>query len=201
MHSAPKDLRTLLDDPEVLALLEDRARNILGRRRRPDGPETLSLVNRTVMRLLDERRVRGSRSDPTFESRNQLLAYLVNALRWVMMDVARQRRAARRGGAAEVRELGDAESLMPASPEPDSGIQRFFERLDSLRARRAAAARVVELRYLFDFTWEEVAVEQSITVSQARSEWDFARAWLARELSDRDAPGAHGDNDVSPAGE
>ncbi len=174
--------RALLEDPEVMALLEDRARNILGRSRRPGSPETLSLVNRTAMRLLAER----SGTKPSFESRGELLAYLVSALRSVLIDYARARRTARRGGEAPIEALGDAESLVPAGTEPDDGVRAFFACLDGLRGRRTSAARVVELRYLLDFTWEEVASEMKITVSQARTEWDFARAWLMREMSGPD---------------
>lgn len=170
------DLREVLEDPAVLELLRHRARALLGRGGVRRSHESLSLVNRAIVRVLNER------DDRRFPHRDAVLAYLVKALRSALLDEVRSTATLRRGAGRHSGPGAEMEADLLPAEGGEHGVRAFFDILLLLRARRPRAARIVELRFLFDGTWEEVAIELNITVGAAREEWEFARAWLAREL-------------------
>ncbi|MBL8898001.1 MAG: sigma-70 family RNA polymerase sigma factor [Planctomycetes bacterium] len=106
-----------------------------------------------------------------------LRALLVTAMRHILVDHARRRRAEKRGGDALATHCELAE--LAARP---LDLVEFEDALTSLQGANARMARIVELRVLGGFTIEEVAHELSISTTTVSREWTFARAWLSRRL-------------------
>jgi RNA polymerase sigma factor (sigma-70 family) len=77
----------------------------------------------------------------------------------------------------------DFEDTAVVAPEPDQSIIAVDEALTALSAIAQRQARVVELRYFGGLTEEEVASALDTSPRTVRRDWEFARAWLARELA------------------
>jgi RNA polymerase sigma factor (TIGR02999 family) len=103
-------------------------------------------------------------------------------MRRVLVDIARRRRADRRGGPNAVRVPLDGVDL-PA-PSPDVDLVSIDQALEQLAARDARKARVVELRFFGGLSMEEIARTLEISPRTVKSDWAFARAWLFQCLTD-----------------
>jgi RNA polymerase sigma-70 factor, ECF subfamily len=102
-------------------------------------------------------------------------------MRRVLVDIARKRGAARRGGPEAVRvPLDDVD--VPA-PEPDADLVALDGALERLALEDPRKARVVELRFFGGLSMEEVAEALGVSLRTIHNDWAFARAWLYRELT------------------
>jgi RNA polymerase sigma factor (TIGR02999 family) len=101
-------------------------------------------------------------------------------MRRVLVDIARRRRADRRGGGRAVRvSLDDVD--VPAAPA-DTDLVAIDRALEALAAHDARKARVVELRFFGGLSVEETAQALDVSPRTVYNEWQFARAWLYRML-------------------
>ena len=98
-------------------------------------------------------------------------------MRRILVDQARRKRAAKRGGGWGRQELEGV-----AAPEPDEDLLALEEVLQKLAARDPQKARLVELRYFAGLTGEQAAEVLGISPTTADRHWKFARAWLRAEL-------------------
>ena len=136
---------------------------------------TTVLVHETYLRLVAQRHVE-------YQDRAHFLALAATMMRRVLVDAARTRLSAKRGGDVIKVELGEQD---PAAP---SGLGNVAEVLDVDRALERLAeayprpARVVEMRFFGGLAEEEIANALGVHVRTVRREWAFASAWLAREL-------------------
>lgn len=127
------------------------------------------------------------------ESRSQirdpkhLLALSATAMRRVLIDYARARRAAKRGGGQE--QVSLHEDLAAADEGGSSDILDLQRVLDRLAAIDPRKVQVVEMLYFAGFTAEEAADVLGVSSRTVLRDWDYARAWLARELA-RETKGA-----------
>ncbi len=123
-----------------------------------------------------------------FQDRRHLLTVSARAMRRILVDHARARRRAKRGGGWARSEL-DVEAVpAPESSEPLDGtdliaLEGALQQLGQVAPR---AAHVVELRYFGGFSVEDAALALEASESTVAREWRFARAWLMRRLE----PGA-----------
>jgi len=106
--------------------------------------------------------------------RAQFLAYASRAMRSVVVDHARHRITARRGGGAVHLELSVATDL----PAEDERILKVHEALGELEKRDEQLARVVEMRYFAGLTDAEIAGALGISARTVRRYWDKARVLL-----------------------
>ena len=180
MNQDEPELVSLLCDAEVMQFLEARARTILGRNRSPGLPETMSLVNRTIERLLANRST--SSTDQKLVSRSAALGYFTCAMRHVLIDLVRQRKTIRHGAGGNLEQLATDDSLVPPVRMNAHGLSELFDALNALSTRYPNAGRIVELRFYFEMNWDEVAAETKLSKSKARAEWELGKAWLMREL-------------------
>jgi RNA polymerase sigma factor (TIGR02999 family) len=121
-----------------------------------------------------------------WQSRAHFLAVAAKQMRLVLIDHARQKRAAKRGSGLKI-SLDDAGSLA-ASPEQDfESIDRL---LNLLAEKDPAAAQVVELKFFGGLTDREAALAMGITIAKLRRDWDFARSWLRHRMSAKTSAGA-----------
>ena len=112
--------------------------------------------------------------------RVHFMRYASRAMRAVIIDFARRRVAARRGGGAPhvSLTLGDAERIAAGEEE----ILRVHEALEELAALDGRMAQVVELRYFGGMTEPEIAQALGVTDRTVRRDWEKARLWLAEAL-------------------
>ena len=100
-------------------------------------------------------------------------------MRRILVDHARTRLAAKRGGGVHAAPLEEA---WIASAEPDRDIVAVNDGLDSLAAVDPRKARVVELRFFGGLSVEETAAALKVSEETVKRDWRLARLWLAREM-------------------
>jgi RNA polymerase sigma factor (TIGR02999 family) len=168
-HAAMQELLAL-----VYGELRQMADRVLRHERDAHTLQPTALVNEFYLRFSALR-------DMRIESRRHFYGAAASAMRRILVDHARQRRALKRGGADAVRVPLDDLAFSPGTPDID------FERLDNaLEAFGKIApdkARVVELRYFAGLSIEETATVMDISPATVKRHWAFARAWLYRELT------------------
>jgi len=143
------------------------------RRERPGRTlQATALVNEAFLRLLQERHV-------AWQNRAHFCAIAANAMRQILVEQARRRRAGKRGGDA-VRVSADDVPL--ATPQRSIDALALDEALERLAASNARRARLVELKYFGGMTIEEIAEVTGTSPATVKRDWVLARAWLRREL-------------------
>jgi RNA polymerase sigma-70 factor, ECF subfamily len=134
--------------------------------------QTTALVNEAYLRLIDSRRT-------GFHDRSHFLAACSRIMRSILVDRARARNAAKRGGDARNVPLEEA---WVASPEPHTDLVALDDALESLAKVDARKAKVIELRFFGGLSVEETAAALAISQESVMRDWRLARAWLARKL-------------------
>lgn len=111
-------------------------------------------------------------------------ATAAQAMRWILVDHARRKGAAKR---AVVREERDPDELPAATVDADAPeILALDEALERLGARDPRKAEVVLLRHFAGLSVEDTAQALELSPATVKREWQFARAWLVAELSGRE---------------
>jgi RNA polymerase sigma factor (TIGR02999 family) len=159
--------------PLVQRELREMARRILAGERRDGRWRPTELVQESYLRLLDWRNVR-------WQSRAHFFTTTARMMRRVLVDVARARRAAKRGKGIDAVSLDAVEV-----PAPDRGVDMIAleDALERLAALNERASRVIELRFFGGFTVEETAEALGISVRTVINDWNTARAWLQLVLA------------------
>jgi RNA polymerase sigma-70 factor (ECF subfamily) len=132
------------------------------------------LVNEVCLRLLGWDQVR-------WQNRGHFFGVSAQMMRRVLVDIARRRRAGRRGGVGAVRVPLDGIEVV--ADEPDADLVAVDEALEKLAAEDPRKARVVELRFFGGLSMEETAQTLGVSLRTAHNDWAFARAWLHRALT------------------
>lgn len=134
--------------------------------------QTTALVNEAYVRLVGQQRVE-------WENRAHFFGVMAQVMRHVLVDHARWRHYAKRGGGAQQVSLEEA-ALM--TPERAAELVRLNEALDALAQLDPRKSRVVELRYFGGLSLEETADALEISVMTVRRDWRAAKAWLYKEV-------------------
>jgi len=116
---------------------------------------------------------------PEYRSRAHFLRIAARAMRQILIDHARGKRSAKRGGAELKCSLDDALNI-PVMPEP--AIIAVDDALKELERQYPARAQLVEMRFFGGLTAEESAETLNMDVNKVRYELRVAQAWLQREL-------------------
>jgi RNA polymerase sigma-70 factor, ECF subfamily len=160
----------------LLPLVYDDLRRIahrqLGGERDGHTVSTTALVHEAYLRLVD-------RQDG-WDDRAQFLGVAAQAMRRVLVDYARQHRAAKRHGALHQVPLDDAMLVVEERADSLLALDEALTRLASLDARQG---RVVECRFFGGLTEEETAQVLDVTERTVRRDWVKARGWLHGELA------------------
>jgi RNA polymerase sigma factor (TIGR02999 family) len=162
---------------QLMPLVYDELRRIARRHLRRERAgltiQATALVNEAYVRLLDAQRVQ-------WRDRAHFFAMASRLMRRVLVDHARARLAAKRGGGGTRVTLDDVPE--PASdPAPD--LLALDDALETLATVDARKARVVELRVFGGLTVEETATALDISPDTVGRDWNFAKSWLRRELN------------------
>ena len=193
MGASPRDVTQLLqawsggDETALEALiplvyreLRQRAHRYMGRERPDHTLQTTALINEAFLRLAGSAPV-------AWESRNHFLAISALMMRRILVDHARSRRSAKRGGDARAVPV-DVEMLV--SDEPHRDVVSLDEALTALAAQDPRKARVVELRGFGGLSVEETAQVLKVNRKTVMRDWDLAKAWLLREMNMAEQGGA-----------
>lgn len=145
------------------------------RRERPGHTlQTSALVNEAYMRLVDYSQMR-------WQSRAHFFAVAAQAMRRILVEHARKRHFAKRGGGA-VKVSFDEAAIV--SQEQASDLVALDDALTSLEAMDPRKARIVELRYIGGLNIEETAEVLAISPATVQREWRAAKAWLYRAIKE-----------------
>ena len=133
--------------------------------------------------LVHEAWLRINRADEaSWDHRGHFFAAAAEAMRRILVEKARRRRAIRHGGGLQRTDLDGVEITAGA---PESELLGVDEALDALAAHDARKADLVRLRYFAGLSLEEAAAALGISERTAKRDWAYARAWLYREIQRR----------------
>jgi RNA polymerase sigma factor (TIGR02999 family) len=161
---------------ELYARMYDELKRMArAHRRRGDGRTSLStteLVHEAFLKL-------GPADDSRWEGRAHFFGAASRAMRQVLVDFARRRRAAKRGGIAMHVTLEDGDALLEVQLDEIIAIDAALDRLDAVDER---LRQIVELRFFGGFGEREVAELLGVTTRTIERNWLKARLFLLREL-------------------
>ena len=118
---------------------------------------------------------------PKFANRAHFFAAAAEAMRRILIDNARRKRALRHGGGQQRVALETVDLASPGA-NPDDQLLAVNDALDKLAAKSKVEAELVKLRYFVGMTLEEAAEALGISARTADNYWAHARAWLFHEL-------------------
>jgi RNA polymerase sigma factor (TIGR02999 family) len=174
--AAAPDRDALFNDlyPELKRVARSRLRTVGGR----TLLDTTMLVHDAYARLAQSSRAQ-------FASDGQFLAYCGQVMRSVIIDLARERLAARRGGGERDLEL-NTEIMQSALAASDDSfdVLRIHDALAQLKELDARLERIVEMRYFAGLSEPEIAQALGLSVRTVSRDWERARALLRAMLSE-----------------
>jgi RNA polymerase sigma factor (TIGR02999 family) len=143
------------------------------RREDPDHTlQTTALINETYLRLVDQRKVE-------WQNRAHFFGIAAQIMRRILLNYARDQNRQKRGGKAIHVSLSEA-MIMPAEKDRELiALNDALNRLETLDPRKS---KVVELRYFGGLSVEEAAEVLKVSPITVMRDWQFAKAWLAREM-------------------
>jgi len=148
------------------------------RRQRPDSTlQCTALINEAYLRLAQA---------PKWEwkDRSHFLGVAAHVMRGILVDYARAKRTAKRGGGALTVALSDWHS---AAQAPAVDVLDIHDALEELERTHRGQSEVVELRYFGGFSIEEVAQLRGVSASTVKREWIVAKTWIHRRMLGREA--------------
>lgn len=167
----------------VLPLVYNELHDLAKRqRRRWNGDDTLNttaLVHEAYLRLVDQ-------SAPQWASHPHFLAVASRAMRQILLDNAKRRHAAKRGGALQQVPLEELEATLKGSGDvPSAGSETIIALEESLRRleeHNPELGRIVECRFFGGMTVEDTAEALFVSPATVKRRWVMAQAWLYRDL-------------------
>src|SRR5262245_18384109 len=166
---------------QLLPLVYDELRKLaaqkLAQEKSGQTLEATALVHEAYIRLVDVDRAQG------WNSRGHFFATAAEAMRRILIDNARRKKADKAGGGWQRQELIDAELAVDSTGDELFAVDEALSRFAVAHPR---AAQLVHLRFFLGQTLEEAAAHLGLQTRTAYRDWAYARAWLRREL-DRDA--------------
>lgn len=160
---------------QLMPLVYERMRQLAHQRRHgePDASlNTTALVHEAYLRLVDAR--------TSVRDRNHFLALASRVMRHLLVDQARARKAAKRGGGAVAIPLNEAVWVADADLDVIADLDGALRRLEAMDERQA---RMLELRYFGGLSLEETAGALDVSLATVKRELRSARAWLAATLT------------------
>jgi RNA polymerase sigma factor (TIGR02999 family) len=162
--------------PLVYQELRRLAHRQMRRERAGDTLQTTALVNEAYLRLVDYERMRP-------RDRAHFLAIAAQAMRRILIERARSRRAVKRGSGEQRVSLDEAADV---SNERAADLVALHEALTRLAAIDPRKSQLVELKYFAGLNIEETAEVLGVSAPTVERDWRTAKIWLYREISKRE---------------
>lgn len=184
MSSADADISLLLrkwrsGDTQALdhliPLVYDRLRQLAHKRLRNEQDASLNttaLVHEAYLKLVESNEIAP-------RDRSHFLSLMARVMRNLLIDHARTRKAAKRGGGAATLELNEMAWISDSDLDTYSDVDEALKRLEEMDPRQS---RILEHRYFGGLTLEETAESLDISLTTVKRELRSARAWLAMQL-------------------
>jgi RNA polymerase sigma factor (TIGR02999 family) len=169
---------------KLLPIVYGELREIAGRQRRrwdaDNSLNTTALVHETYLRL-------AGTSVMAWEDRPHFMCVAARAMRQILLDHAKQKQAAKRGGGVRRVPLHEIEATLSGGPDAsDAGADALIaldEALHRLHARDQRQTQIVECRFFGGMTIDDTAVALGVSPATVKRGWSMAQAWLYRELA------------------
>jgi len=162
---------------QLLQLVYDELRKLAARRLAQEKPgqtlEASALVHEAYLRLVETEKAQ------RWNSRGHFFAAAAEAMRRILVDQARRRHAAKRGGQAAHEPLAEAAI---AAPDDTEDFLAVNDVLDHFATIDPVAANLVKLRFFAGLTMNEAADALGMSVRSAHDLWAYARSWLHRQM-------------------
>lgn len=167
--------KTALD--KLVPLVYDELRRLahyyMRRERASHTLQTSGLVNEAYLRLVDHKGMR-------WQNREHFYAVAAQAMRRILVDYARSRNYAKRGGEVRIVELDEAAIV---AKKQVADLVALDDALQDLAAIDPRKSRIVEMRYFGGMSVEETASVLGVAPITVMREWSAAKAWLLRQMS------------------
>ena len=161
---------------KLMPLVYEELRRLAHRYMRREKPgrtlQTSALINEAYVRLADQSKIQ-------WESRTHFFGIAARLMRQILVDQARRRNFAKRGGAALRVTLSEATAV---AEEQSASVIALDDALQSLEKIDPRKSRIVELRFFGGLSIEETAEALDVSPGTVMREWTFARAWLRKEM-------------------
>lgn len=161
----------------LIPILYDELRKLaawrLNRERAPQTLQATALVHEAYLKL--------SPGEEKWENRKHFFSAAAEAMRRILIDRARKRRAIRHGGEMARTEFVEADICSPGMD--DSELLSIHEVLGRFAEIEPRKAELVKLRYFVGLTIEEASEALGVSIPTAKRDWVFAKAWLFREIN------------------
>jgi RNA polymerase sigma factor (TIGR02999 family) len=162
---------------ELLPIVYEELRRLASHKMAHEAPghtlQPTALVHEAWLRLV------ALEQQAQFQNRAHFFGAAAEAMRRILVDRAREKKALKRGGDLKRVDIDEVELL---SPMPDDELLALDNALNRLATVDTRAAEMVKLCFFVGLTQEEAAHELGVSVSTAERIWAFARAWLLREV-------------------
>jgi RNA polymerase sigma factor (TIGR02999 family) len=135
--------------------------------------QTTALVHEAYLRLIDDK-------DASYQTRHHFFAVAAQVMRHVLVDYARARQRAKRGGGAPAVPLEDVAVISDERAEEVIAVDAALENLMSLDVRKG---RIFELRHFGGLSVEEAAQVLQVSPATVARDWRMAKAWLRRAIT------------------
>jgi RNA polymerase sigma factor (TIGR02999 family) len=165
---------------ELFTVLYGELHRLAQRELRRNASLTMSpttLLHETYLNL-------SGRQAGVFPDRARFLAYAARAMRGLLIDYVRSRRAQKRGGAFEITSLP---TELPDGTRPDRELEEIGEALEALGTVEPRLAQLVDLKFFCGFSFTEIAGLLGISERTAQRDWDKARILLQRHIRDQES--------------
>jgi len=134
--------------------------------------QTSALINEAFLRLVDQPRIQ-------WDSRAHFFGIAARLMRHILVDEARKRNSAKRGGGLIQVPLDDVKNLAQDQAANVIAVDGALKKLEGLDARQS---HIVELRFFGGLSIEETANVLNVSPGTVMRDWTFARAWLKTEM-------------------
>lgn len=165
---------------QLLPLVYDELRQLAAQKLAHEKPgqtlQATALVHEAYLRLV------GSERDAHWNSRGHFIAAAAEAMRRILVDNARRKKADKHGGKRQRIDLSQAEPVTQADPD---AVLDLDDMLTILAGEDPEAAQVAKLRIFAGLSVEEAAQALSTSRANAYRQWAYARAWLHARLRDQ----------------
>jgi RNA polymerase sigma factor (TIGR02999 family) len=161
---------------QLLSLVYTELKRIAAQRMAGEAPgntlQPTALVHEAWIKLVGD-------GEAPFDNRAHFFSAAAEAMRRILVDSARRKRAIRRGSGAAREELKEYHFVQHERPEELLAVD---EALDLLAQKDPAAANLVKLRYFVGMTMDEAATTLGMSLRNTERTWTYARAWLKRQI-------------------
>jgi RNA polymerase sigma-70 factor (ECF subfamily) len=162
---------------QLMVLAHDELHRLAHQHMRRERPghilQTSALINEAYLRLVDQPQIR-------WENRAHFFGIAARLMRSILVDDARKRNSAKRGGSLIQVPLDEATSVAQEQAANVSALDEALKRLETIDERQG---QIVELRFFGGLSIEQTADVLKVSPGTVMRDWTFARAWLRNEMN------------------